>query len=169
MKKILYLLLAITLVACSSDKDDDVTKAFAAGNFTHSGCKSHLELRSNENSSPLGQEAVYISTIDKDGKCYLRIEHNDVQFNCASTKFGTKAMLAGNNIKISETEDTNSANCICPYDLNYEVGPLRAGTYTVNITQTIGKHDFSHPRIAFNVNIPANGSISRQQVKFTKL
>src|SRR3712207_522855 len=112
MKKILYFLLAITLVACSSDKDDDYTKAFAAGNFTHSGCKQSHDALSKALTSPLGQEAIFVSTIDKDGKCYLRVEHQDALFNCASTKFGTKAMLEGNTIRVSETEDTNKANCI---------------------------------------------------------
>ena len=54
-------------------------------------------------------------------------------FNCAPGELKIEATIDGNVIKILEMEETALANCICPYDLYCEVGPLGNGDYEVVI------------------------------------
>ena len=44
-----------------------------------------------------------------------------------------EATLVGNNIQINEYETDHSANCICPYDLEFKIGPLRYDTYVLTL------------------------------------
>ncbi len=62
---------------------------------------------------------------------YLDIKHVNSWFNCSPGQIIVDASLEGNNISINEYSTDNSANCVCPYDLSYMLGPLQYRTYNL--------------------------------------
>lgn len=136
-------LMFVVLAVCSKDNgnsvEDESQAFYRAGqtegdllltNFTYTGCKG--ETRSQSPTEHFELTAV------KDGG--LMIKHVDVLFNCGSDKFEAEASLDGQNIFIKELSVIRAeylANCLCPFDLGYEIGPLEEGvTYTMTITST---------------------------------
>lgn len=134
-------LLFIALVVCSKDNGNLVTNAtpeincaglageeFALKNFTYTGCKSMTRSRSLS-------ERFELKAVENGG---LLVKHVDVMFNCASSRFEAVASIDGQHISVTEYDTTHSdvgANCECPYDLGYEIGPLEEGvTYIMTIT-----------------------------------
>lgn len=134
MKKFFYLWCVIALVAFTGCKDDDYNpvKQPKLTNFNNSGCKPSAESRSvggNEYFELKGSQAGN-----------LLVKHINAVFNCASNKFEAKANLEGKTITVTELaiiENGVMANCICPYDLDYEIGPLEEGeTYSITVVST---------------------------------
>jgi hypothetical protein len=65
---------------------------------------------------------------------YLYVNHLNATFNCCPGTIGADILVEDNKIIIGEYESSGDCNCICPYDLSYEVGPLVEGkTYTIYI------------------------------------
>jgi hypothetical protein len=119
-------ILLLTLCGCSNDES---TKGASNGPFSvrdvaTSGCKSTSHTRS--------EYPEYFEFKACDGG-YLSVNHVNALFNCAPGELKMEATIDGNVIRILETEETSLANCICPYDLYCEVGPLSNGDYEVVI------------------------------------
>lgn len=114
-----------TLMGCGSDDDSIIaTGDFHVRDVANSGCKSTSRTRS--------EHPEYFEFKACDGG-YLSVNHVNAMFNCAPGKLKIEATIDGNVIKILEMEETALANCICPYDLYCEVGPLSNGNYEVVI------------------------------------
>ena len=149
-KELFYALLMFLFMAgCSDDKEEptDVEqppKEFALANFNNSGCKSIAESRSGI----YGFDEHFELNAIADGG--LRVRHENVVFNCASSKFEAKAVMEGKTITVTEVDVTKSevmANCICPYDFEYDIGPLKDGeTYSMTVITTV-EPLFDDPRI----------------------
>ena len=127
-----------TLMGCGSDDGSIiVTGDFHVRDVANSGCKSTSHTRS--------EYPEYFEFKACDGG-YLSVNHVNAMFNCAPGELKIEATIDGNVIRILETEETSLANCICPYDLYCEVGPLGNGDYEVVIYRgsfEIPAHKFS--------------------------
>lgn len=66
---------------------------------------------------------------------YLDIEHINAWFNCEPGEIIVDASIEEATITINEYSTENLVNCICPYDLNYLIGPLYYGTYQLNLNK----------------------------------
>lgn len=142
------LLLFLVMAGCKDDNDDPVEKTqreFALSNFNNTGCKSSTESRSGL----YGNDEYFELKAIKDGGLFVK--HVNAIFNCASNKFEAKASIEGQTITVTEVNvmsiDSPMANCVCPFDFDYEIGPLKDGaTYSMTIITTtdIGIDD---PRI----------------------
>lgn len=109
-----------------SCEQGDVLKNFSVDQITYEDChkktvKSDLD------------EYVEYKTVDQS---YLQINHFDVRFNCEPGKLLVDAEISNDTIVINETEETAGANCICPYDLSYRIGPLTYSTYTIQLQKS---------------------------------
>lgn len=62
---------------------------------------------------------------------FLKVEHINAMFNCSPGQIIVIASVKGNEVIINEYETEGNANCICPYDLDYVIGPLRYETYNL--------------------------------------
>ena len=114
-----------TLMGCGGDDDSIIaTGDFCVRDVANSGCKSTSHTRS--------EYPEYFEFKACDGG-YLSVNHVNAMFNCAPGELKIEATIDGNVIKILEMEETALANCICPYDLYCEVGPLSNGDYEVVI------------------------------------
>ena len=122
--------LAMSVTGCSGDDDakrDDEAR-FGAKNVLKSGCKpvSANSPRYADESPGLSESIAY----KDNGNGYLHISHTDAMFNCESN-INIKASVTGAQIVVNEEETNAVANCVCPYDLSFDVGPLEEGRYTV--------------------------------------
>ena len=161
MKKvfiILGMLLSLSLFfACSSD---DVNELFKVRNFANSGCKPATRA-GDEGGIYDMYETIEVKGL-KDG--YLSLSHVNALFNCEPGELKMLASIDGNVIKVIETYDAVNANCICPYDLYCEIGPLIDGDYTVIIYQdaTFDQADAGeYTRFNISYKKGINGTISK--------
>lgn len=145
MKKNLILwisALALTIAgACSCSSNDEVTTDdthFQVKNFANTGCKSMGATRGETRDVEPHTEYIEYKGLTNG---YLSLNHVNACFNCGAEIFSWKATISGNVIKIEETCKGMLANCICPYDLYGEIGPLDDGDYTVIIYQRYDEID----------------------------
>ena len=127
------LVLAIAGLSGCSNEDDSAQ--FQVKNFANTGCKSMGTTRGEtEDADSYSLRPEYVEY-----KCltngYLSLNHVNACFNCGAESFNWTATISGNVIKIEESCKGMLANCICPFDLYGEVGPLSDGDYTVVLYQ----------------------------------
>lgn len=142
MKKILTLVVCATMMlmlnGCSSDES---SKDFHVRNCSNTGCKDRYMTRGD--STPYGDDMIlpttegnieYIAYVALSGG-YLSLNHVNSIFNCAVGQLNIQAVIDGNVIKVLEkaNEPEYLANCVCPFDLYCEIGPLADGNYKIYI------------------------------------
>lgn len=155
MKAKLYFLAALLLATmgvcgCGSDNDED--KALVQSRW--SGCKNESindETR-NSNQSPWEEENVEYES-KNGGQLYLK--HVNALFNCATENVEVTATVNGRCISIVERGIGNSANCICPMDVECLLRGLSAGKYTISIY----KNKDSESDLQFSFTIDYNDSL----------
>ena len=150
MKQVIFSLaiLLLTLCGCSNDES---TKGASNGPFSvrdvaNSGCKSTSHTRSEY------PECFEFKALDGG---YLSVNHVNALFNCAPGELKIEATIDGNVIRILETEEKSLANCICPYDLYCEVGPLSNGDYKVLIYRWTFEIPFQQYSITYHKGLNA--------------
>ena len=128
-------LVLLAMMACSSS--DESVKDFHVRNCANTGCKDRYMTRGD--STPYGDDMIlpneeYIEYKALNGG-YLSLNHFNTIFNCAVSQLNAQAVLEGNVIKVLEKTDEPEylANCVCPFDLYCEVGPLTDGDYSIFI------------------------------------
>ena len=121
---VLAAFLGSTLMGCSSDGANAESGGFRVRDVATSGCKSSNYTRSEY------PECFEFKALDGG---YLSVNHVNALFNCVPGELKMEATIDGNVIRILETEESSLANCICPYDLYCEMGPLSNGDYKVLI------------------------------------
>ncbi len=113
----------LILPACEKKQDSD-TISFKKKSATHSECKNNLKSTFSE------LPCVTLHTTDLN---YLAIEHVNAVFNCSFDSITISAEVTGNIINIKENHVNPSMYCTCNYDIEYVIGPLEYGHYTINI------------------------------------
>jgi len=103
----------------------------SVGKITYGDCKP-ITKKSGES------EYLEYKTVDTD---YLQINHINAWFNCEPGEIFVTAELINGAIVVDAYEETALANCICPYDLSYRIGPLNYGRYIIRILR--GDIEFS--------------------------
>lgn len=64
----------------------------------------------------------------------LLLDHLNAAFNCCP-EYEAGVVVEGDSITITEDEISGECDCICLYDLNYEIGGLAPGVYSVTVNQ----------------------------------
>ena len=144
-------LVVIGLCGCSNDGADDTQ--FRVKNVASTGCKSssaYAEM-ATRGENPYEEYLEYKAV----GNGFLFLKHVNTLFNCAPGELNMQATISGNVIKILETEQQSLADCICPYDLSCEVGPLTNGDYIVIICK--GSYEYEQARFTIAYNAGLNG------------
>lgn len=109
------------LVTCCEKETSH--KMLSVGQITYGDCKPATK-KSRDS------EYIEYKTVDVD---YLQINHVNAWFNCEPGNIFVSAELINNTIAVDEYEETALANCICPYDFSYQIGPLNYGKYVFRI------------------------------------
>jgi hypothetical protein len=71
---------------------------------------------------------------DYDGKGHLGFTHVNAGFNCCP-KFEAVTYVEGGTIYVVEHEIEGLCDCICLFDLAYEIDGLEPGVYRMTVTQ----------------------------------
>ena len=143
-KKLALAILLAALCGCSSS--DESSSEFHVRDVANSGCKSTSATRS--------ENPEYFEFKSLAGG-YLSVKHVNAWFNCEPGELKVRAIIEGHTIKISETESSSLANCICPYDLYCEVGPLSIGDYDV----IFYRDAYGYPINSFSIRYDRNLSL----------
>ncbi len=126
MKRIITLMLLATLFVVTGCKEEKTTispkATFKVRNLTHSECKEGV--KDDE------QEHIRYKTVKE---YYLDMDHINTVLNCCPMEIVVTTSLSNDTIYIYEDEIQPMCNCICKYDLNYEVGPLNYQEYVVKV------------------------------------
>ena len=130
--------LVLTIAGLSGCSNEDDNAQFQVKNFANTGCKSMADTRGEADDNGLRQEYIEYKAL---GNGYLSLNHVNACFNCGAEAFNWKATISGNVIKIEESYKGLMANCVCPFDLYGEVGPLTDGDYTVILYQKYEEFD----------------------------
>jgi len=126
----LCLLLAMTISACGNGNEEEQNESFfQVRNIYNSGCKDNSMAKST-NSFVQEKETLVITGI---GKGWIRVEHKNTLFNCCSDKVMVDISQEGNTITVNEEDNDQSCNCVCPFDVEFEVGSMEKSTYTLII------------------------------------
>jgi len=112
---------AVSSISCNKDVPND---PIAVKDLSVSDCKSK-----SGNAKGIGKEYITIKTV---GDFYLIINHFNSMFNCHPGEITVAIDITSNIISMDENESSSLANCICPYDINFRLGPLMYGTYILN-------------------------------------
>lgn len=95
-----------------------------------SGCKTFQEVLSPD-SAPADQDCVEYSY---DGVGTLLLKHWNAGFNCCP-EMATNVSIEDNVITIEEIEIAGYCDCLCLFDLDYEIVQLPPGEYTVTVIE----------------------------------
>ena len=130
--KILLFSIFIGMLAMSCEKKNN---SFGLTNFSYSGCKNGTKTYATNNQTRNSQgDSETIEIKSKNG--FLNIKHINAIFNCSTNnKLTADAAINDFTIDLNEDEDNHDANCLCLYDLNYKVGPVVHGKYTVKLNK----------------------------------
>ncbi len=135
-----YLLGIVFILLLTCCEKETSHKILSVGQITYGDCKPATK-KSGES------EYIEYKTVDGD---YLHINHFNAVFNCEPGQIFVSAELIHDSIVVDEYEETALVNCICPYDLSYQIGPLNYGRYIIRILR--GDIEFS-----INFNSSTNG------------
>lgn len=122
-KSIALLGAIVMLTACSSDESSKLTLS----KFKQSDCKKPSRFSKGDDLyEMLGHETIRLKAMGNDR---MKIIHTNARFTCDAT-VDIKASLDGSTITVAETAPPET-KCICPYDIEAEIGPLSATDYTI--------------------------------------
>ncbi|MBA7551767.1 hypothetical protein ES705_44315 [subsurface metagenome] len=129
MKKILknFIVYSIyfLLISLSCERTDQ-ENIIEVKNFKYNGCKN------TQKGIISDQEYIRIKEIDNN---YLYIEHINLIFNCCPGRLFVNAKFTNNEIIFEEGEEEHGCNCVCPYDLSCEIGPIEYKSYQFKVMQ----------------------------------
>lgn len=117
----LVLMMTVFMSSCGND---DFWSQF-------SGCKNVNAVGETRGdaTNPWETESVDYEA-GKTGVLYLK--HVNVKYNCATEKVIVTASVNDRHIKIIENPIGDSANCVCPMDVECKINGLSDGEYTIS-------------------------------------
>lgn len=122
---------ALLSLACTDDATGPGSQTSPEGRTTGStACKMFLAAY-----SPIGNDETCVA-YSYDGQSVLQLKHTNAVFNCCPDSVGGEVQIDGNTITIDEMEVlTTPCDCICPYDVDYEITNLPPGVYTIKVCE----------------------------------
>ena len=120
------IMLVTSLNSCSNESG---RSSFHMRNFANTGCKSVFMTRGEGEVVIDRNETIEVKALSNG---YLSFNHENAIFPCGNIVLKIEATIDGHEIILSEKAEGEFANCVCPYDLYCEVGPLEEGIeYTI--------------------------------------
>ncbi len=99
--------------------------------FSYFGCKEKTANNVNGFAAVKGFKSDEYIEYRADADGYLHIKHVNAVFNCCPDTITATSSIDGKKISIVESETNPICDCICNYDLEYKLGPLSNGKYTL--------------------------------------
>jgi hypothetical protein len=142
-----FLVIAIALTSCKKEFPDE---PLAIDKLSVSDCKTK-----GDGSKGIDPEYITIKTVDD---YYLHFSHFNSILNCEPGKITVAIEIKSDTISVNETEESSIANCVCPYDIDFRLGPLEYGIYPVKFK----KRDLTIKEYSLNYNKSTNVRIDIQ-------
>lgn len=121
MKNLLICLLLAAAAAITSCRKGFPDNPLSVDNYTVSDCKTK-----GANGSADDAEFITIKTVDD---YYLLFNHINSVFSCEPGEITIAIDIRADTISINEDETGGTVNCVCPFDLEFRLGPLHYGKY----------------------------------------
>ncbi len=100
---------------------------FKVYDMKHEGCKTFKSLTGKN------QDCIEYQTVNDS---YLKIYRTNAAFNCCIDNINITSTNQEGIITVKETEICpHPCDCICLYDLEYIIGPLEYGNYTLRVVE----------------------------------
>jgi len=119
--KIIYPIFLLLIVALTSCKKEFPNDTLSIKDLSVSDCKTK-----GGSSKGIDPEYITLKTVDD---YYLLVNHINAMFNCEPGQITVTIEISSNEISMEEDESSSLADCICPYDIDFKLGPLQYGTY----------------------------------------
>jgi hypothetical protein len=119
------ILLTIALTSCKKEFPKD---PLTMNNLTVSDCKIK-----GDNAKGIVPEYITIKTVDD---YYLLFSHINSLLNCEPGEIIVSTGISSDTITINEDAAKADANCVCPYDIEFKLGPLEYGNFTIVFQKT---------------------------------
>ncbi len=130
MKGFLFLFICIPFLISCENEQKAVSGPINVSGIKHTDCKTFKSLADKN------QDCIEYQTVNDH---YLRINRINVAFNCCIDGVDVKTTVDQEGvIIITETDVNPRCNCICLYDIEYTIGPLEYGIYTMRIIEGYG-------------------------------
>jgi hypothetical protein len=114
-------------------KSEDVQMSPMGTLLQYSSCKQFMQTTEAEPFAPTPEndciEFLY------DGVRILTLKHINAGFNCCPGEITADIDIGSNRIIITENESTQGCDCLCLFDLQYEIIDLPPGQYTIRIIE----------------------------------
>jgi hypothetical protein len=148
MRSIAFPIIFIMLLAnASCEKEDCPSEEFSVQEISYGACKSFKNSGIDE----------YLD-LSSNTEFYLELEHVNSWFNCSPGQIIVDAIIENNRITVNEYCTDPSANCICPYDLNFTLGPLAYKNYRLVVKRE--GHEVLNEPFKFYKNLDLRLSIT---------
>jgi hypothetical protein len=118
-----YLFLMFLTIALASCKKEFPKDPLSISGLSVSACKTK-----GENIKGPDPEYINVKTVST---YYLLFNHINSIFNCEPGVINVSIQISTNTITIIESSTKDNANCICAYDIEFKLGPLEYGTYSL--------------------------------------
>lgn len=99
----------------------------------YNGCKQFLVNASGQLDGFAPGENEDCIEYQYNGRDTLTLKHINGGFNCEPGEITADIVLNGNVITITERESQQAADCLCLFDLEYEIINLPPGEYTIRV------------------------------------
>ena len=126
--KIIYPIFLLLIVGLTSCKKEFPNDPLAIKDLSVSICKTK-----GGTAKGIDPEYITIKTVDD---YYLLDNHINSMFNCQPGQITITINVSDNVVSMDENESSSLANCICPYDLEFKLGPLKYGTYNLKFQKS---------------------------------
>jgi hypothetical protein len=120
------LLLIAGMTSCKKEFPNDL---LSIKDFFVSDCKTK-----GVSSKGIDPEYITIKTVDD---YYILVNHINAMFNCEPGQITVTIEVSSNEISMDENESSSLANCICPYDIDFKLGPLQYGVYILKFKRGV--------------------------------
>jgi hypothetical protein len=114
----LFLMLILFAFGCEITDQNKINLR----DFKYEGCK--------ETSNKKFYDNEYLRLKSNNSNC-LEIEHINALFNCNPDKIFVEFECGNDQLSFNENEINPKVNCICPYDLEWQTGPLESKVYSL--------------------------------------
>ena len=119
--KVVYIISLLLIAGTTSCKKEFPNDPLSIKDLSVSDCKT--KGGSTKGTNP---EYITLKTVDD---YYLLINHINAMFNCEPGQITVTIAVSSNEISMDENESSSLADCICPYDIDFKLGPLQYETY----------------------------------------
>lgn len=144
--------------ACGNDDGDAGSAGWVnVKNVYTTGCKTTETANASQKTRSFFEDMGYKEYVEYTSKDngYVHVTHHNALFNCCSDVIDVDVSQGLGSIIVTETENNYAiCNCICPFDVSFELGPMEMG-HEYNVVIKSGGTD----GVSFSFTYPSSGKV----------